>query len=431
MKVLNSSQISPFGGLNFVHEEFDRLKIEELLNEELPALAMQSKYSWRDILYSFWSIYFCGGDCIEDLAHNLQTSFIQSPFLKTPSPDRVLNRLKELAVPSQQFDTPKGRRKHTFNINNSLNRLNLKLIKDKVINTEQPIVLDYDNTLIFAEKADATRTYLKQLGYAPGVGIIGNRVAYVENRNGHSDAQTLQHDTLSRMFTLLNSEGIKPDVFRGDGASYSSKTIETIDENVSKFYVRGRMSGPVGLAINQIKDWKAIQIDDQPAYRGSIRFKPFEALSKRAGIEYSVKEYRLVITKQLRADRQLNVFTGEAYNYHPIITNDFEMSDDEVVFFYNQRGAIEKEFDVLKNDFGWNNMPFSRLEQNNVYLILTAMCRNLYAHIIEAFSTRFKGLSEKFRIKKFTFRFISVPAKWIRTARQWKLKVYHPLAFKT
>ena len=101
MKVLNSSHISPFGGLNFVHEEFDRLKIGNLFTEALPTLPNQSKYSWRDILYSFWSIYFCGGDCIEDLAHNLQTSFVQSPFLKTPSPDRVLSRLKELAVPSQ------------------------------------------------------------------------------------------------------------------------------------------------------------------------------------------------------------------------------------------------------------------------------------------------------------------------------------------
>jgi hypothetical protein len=361
----------------------------------------------------------------------LQSGFAQSPFLKTPSPDRILSRLKELAVPSLQFDTPRGRRKHTFNINNSLNRLNLKLIKGKINSMKQPVVLDYDNTLIFTKKADATRTYLKQLGYAPGVGIIGNRIAYVENRNGHSDAQTLQHDTLSRLFTLLHSEGIKPDVFRGDGASYSSKTIETIDKNVSKFYVRARMSGPVGLAIDQIEDWKEIQIDDKPAYRGSIRFKPFVDLANRAGVEYTVKEYRLVITKQLREDRQLNIFTGQAYNYHPIITNDFEMSNDQVVFFYNQRGAIEKEFDVLKNDFGWKSLPFSSLEHNNVYLILTAICRNLYAHIIETFSARFKGLSEKFRIKKFIFRFISVPARWIRNARQWKLKVYHPLAFKT
>ena len=46
-------------------------------------------------------------------------------------------------------------------------------------------------------------TYKKQFGYAPGVGIIGKHVVYVENRNGNSDAQTLQQDTLALMFDLL------------------------------------------------------------------------------------------------------------------------------------------------------------------------------------------------------------------------------------
>ncbi len=63
------------------------------------------------------------------------------------------------------------------------------------------------------------------------------------------------------------------------------------------------------------------------------------------------------------------------------MTNDFEMTDDEVVFFYNARGAREREFDVLKNDFGWDKMPFSKLEQNTVFLIIMAMCKNLYAHM--------------------------------------------------
>jgi hypothetical protein len=38
------------------------------------------------------------------------------------------------------------------------------------------------------------------------------------------------------------------------------------------------------------------------------------------------------------------------------------------VFFYNARGGEEKEFDVVKNDFGWNKMPFSKMEQNAVFL---------------------------------------------------------------
>lgn len=102
-----------------------------------------------------------------------------------------------------------------------------------------------------------------------------------------------------------------------------------------------------------------------------------------------------------------------------------------MVSFYNQRGAIEKEFDVLKNDFGWNNLPFSKLEQNTVFLMFTAMCRNLYQYIIEKFSIKYEGLNPKYRIKKFIFRFIAIPAKWIKTSRQQKLRVYGNIHFKT
>lgn len=42
------------------------------------------------------------------------------------------------------------------------------------------------------------------------------------------------------------------------------------------------------------------------------------------------------------------------------MTNDFDLTNDDVVFFYNARGASEREFDILKNDFGWNKKPFSK-----------------------------------------------------------------------
>ena len=74
-----------------------------------------------------------------------------------------------------------------------------------------------------------------------------------------------------------------------------------------------------------------------------------------------IKQYRLVVTKVKRNDNQINAFTNEAFNYSAILTNDYIKTIGDVVSFYNQRGAIEKEFDVLKNDFGWNNLPFSKL----------------------------------------------------------------------
>ncbi|MPN57914.1 hypothetical protein SDC9_205610 [bioreactor metagenome] len=101
------------------------------------------------------------------------------------------------------------------------------------------------------------------------------------------------------------------------------------------------------------------------------------------------------------------------------------------MFFYNARGGEEKEFDVVKNDFGWNKMPFSRMEQNAVFLLVMAMCKNLYVHVIEQFSKKVKFLSSNFRIKKFIFRFVCIPAKWVKSARTQKLKLYGNLAFQT
>ena len=109
MKVLKSSHINPFGGLNFVLEEFNSLALDKVLTENLPPLAMQTKYCWKDILYSFWSIYFCGGDCIEDLSGNLKHHLKNNPLVKIPSPDRVLDRFKELSIPKDLFSVPRGK----------------------------------------------------------------------------------------------------------------------------------------------------------------------------------------------------------------------------------------------------------------------------------------------------------------------------------
>jgi len=425
MKVQKTSHINPFGGINFVIEEFDRLKIGSILNENLPALPTQTKYNWRDLLYSFWSIFFCGGDCIEDLSTNLNQSLSKIPNLNLPSPDSILKRMKELSLPSEIYDTPKGTKKHEFSINESLNRLNLKIVKSNLKKEKSPLVLDYDNTLIFTKKSDAKMTYKKHFGYTPGVGIIGKNVVYVENRNGNSDAQTLQQDTLERMFKLLKSEGVSVDVFRADGASYQLSTLLVVQKYVNKFFIKARMSHPLYKAIQQISEWKEVTLSGQKVLRGSTTFVPFEKTMIKTHQQHLLtNSCRLVVTKVLRDDGQIDIFSNEAYNYHAIITNDYEMSEDQVVCYYNQRGAIEKEFDVLKNDFGWNNMPFSKLEQNTVFLLLTSLCRNLYNHIITAFSAKYKNLSPLFRLKKFIFRFICIPATWIKKYKTWKLILY-------
>jgi len=190
MKVLNSSWISSFGGLNFVLEELCNLHIDLLINRSLPELPAQSQFSWKDILYSYWSILFCGGDCAEDISVNLGASLAKNPFVKGPSPDRFLARLKELSDPVQHFNERKGKVENDFSMNDCLNILNVKLLKRMSLLKGSEKVLDYDNMFVFTDKSDAKYTYYKQKGYCPGVGIIGNNIVYVENRNGNCALHT-------------------------------------------------------------------------------------------------------------------------------------------------------------------------------------------------------------------------------------------------
>jgi hypothetical protein len=274
-------------------------------------------------------------------------------------------------------------------------------------------------------------TYKNERGYQPGVGFIDSKVVFVENRNGNSTAHVLQQDTLERMFKLLLSHQIPVSKFRADSASCNWHTIQVIDKYTDTFYVRARMSQALQRAISGIQKWELIENSNTQIYRGETTFIPFQRAARDVREQGLLKSYRLIITKEKRLDKQVNLFTKEAFNYSSIVTNDTNMSMDEIVFFYNKREAIEREFEVLKYDFSWNKLPFSVMSQNNVYLIIMAMCKNIYHYLINFFSKKVKLLKPTFRIKKFIFRFICIPAKWIKTARSWHLKIYGQISFKT
>ena len=71
----------------------------------------------------------------------------------------------------------------------------------------------------------------------------------------------------------------------------------------------------------------------------------------------------------------------------------------------------------MNNGFGWDRLPKSFMAENTVFLLLTALIRNFYKAIIQRLDVKKFGLNATSRIKVFVFRFISVPAKWIRTSR--------------
>jgi len=423
MKIVKSKSLSAFGGINFVFEHLNNLNISSILNKNLPQVAKQSKYSWSDIFNSFLSIYFCGGDCVEDLNTNLKHHFENNPFIKLTSPDTLLRRLSELSTPTQFCKTKRGVVTHEFCTNKTLLNLNIDILKHLNVFKSRELVLDYDNTIIFNEKSDSKMSYKRDYGYQPGVCTINEEfILFIENRNGNSDAKSFQLDTLKRLFDSLNAKGIKKvDHFRADAASYQYEVIDFLNKQSTFFYI-GCRNSYVEKYFSQVNDWVITSDQFGELEVGSIIIKPFKKQATDLG--RLTTSYRLLVKRRPRKDGQVNIITQDAYDYRAVITNNFEMSDLEVIKFYGQRGNMERQFDILKNDFGWNNMPFSSLNKNLVFLYFSAICKNLYNNIICHFSRIENVLKPEFRLKKFIFRFIILPAKWIIQGRQKKLRVY-------
>ena len=94
----------------------------------------------------------------------------------------------------------------------------------------------------------------------------------------------------------------------------------------------------------------------------------------------------------------------------------------EIITFYNERGASEKNFDIQNNDFGWSHLPFSFMAENMVFMMVTAMLKNFY--LVRHISEKVKPLKKTSRLKAFILHFVSVPAKWVRMGRLNVLNLY-------
>ena len=72
--IQKSAKTTPFAGIFFIEDYFDRYKIGELCDEVLGIRAKQAKYSYADIIKSLWMIAFTGGQALEDI--NNQTGSV-------------------------------------------------------------------------------------------------------------------------------------------------------------------------------------------------------------------------------------------------------------------------------------------------------------------------------------------------------------------
>jgi hypothetical protein len=201
----------------------------------------------------------------------------------------------------------------------------------------------------------------------------------------------LQYETLEEIFKLLNQNKINIGRARMDCGSFTKDVIKVVEKNANQFYIRAQKCENLTEEIKNVTNWETVEINFKKVQVASIEYKPFS----------EDKVYRYVISREANQTGQIDAFQQDNFIYRAIITNDFVISGLDVILFYNQRGASEKIFDELNNDFLWKNLPFSFLNENTVFMMIMAMCRNFYLAIVENFSKKLYLLIKiKFKIIK-------------------------------
>ena len=369
-------------------------------------------YQYSEIVGSLSSVYFCGGDCVEDVTSHLMPHLSLHTTIRTCSSDTILRGISELATANTTYVSDTGK-SYDFNTATKLNRLLVKAL----MNTGQLVSgesydLDFDHQFIQTEKYDAKMTYKKFTGYSPGVAVIGDLIVGIENRDGNANVRFHQQDTLERIFSNLEQNDIHVRRARMDCGSCSREIVETVEKHSEHFYIRANRCGSLYDSLLALRGWKREVINGIEYELNSIITEKWEGMA-----------YRLVIQRERRMGGEQDLWEGE-YIYRCILTNDYTSTNREIVEFYNLQGGKERIFDDLNNGFGWARLPKSFMAENTVFLLLTAIIRNFYKFLMDRLDAKAFGLRKCSRIKAFVFKFTSVPAKWIRTARHYELNIY-------
>jgi Transposase DDE domain group 1 len=126
------------------------------------------------------------------------------------------------------------------------------------------------------------------------------------------------------------------------------------------------------------------------------------------------------VLKDEKDRKQLSFLEGEAYDYFFFVTNDMELSSEEVVEFYEKRGNCENYIKEAKYDMAVGHLLLQSFWANEAIFQLMMLAYNLFL----LFKMDFAGETEyRQQIKTFRLKHIFLAGKIIRTARSVVMKL--------
>lgn len=388
-------------GLPLIEEIIIKLQLREFLDEVFPKGGSNRAFKASDYITTLMYMFMDGAVHLEDVNHLHSDEAFQEMLkdIKLPTSDAIGDWLRR--VGSKETEQQLWR---------AMGRI-LEVV-------EKPgRILDIDATIIEAEKGDARRTYKKNYGYQPLLGIIAENSMVVGSdfREGNCSPQS---GLVAFIEKCRKNYPQQIHLIRSDSAGWQKEIVDYCTGEDIGFTITTDQSTSVLEAVKSIPEeqWSTAVAEDGIKESYQIAQTEYSFGAKR-------RKVRLVVKREL-LKKQLDLFSD--YRYWIIATNLGEEEYDkyQIIKLHQGRGSMEKKIGELKHQINLNHLPCGQFNANMLYFTIGLVAYNLLQLL------KLIGLPEEYHtktVRTLRYQLLKLAGKLVYHARYMILQIAAPV----
>ncbi len=428
-----------FGGIGAMHKLVCKLGLDKAINENIVLLKYHVPYWESDHVLNIAYNVLTGGTCLEDIERlrNDESYMNGLGAERVPDPTTAGDFLR-------RFDDT-----WVFALQETINQARKKVWSLQDDSFRKDAIIDVDGTVAETTgecKEGMDIAYNGIWGYAPLIVTLANtnEVLYLVNRPGSRPSSDGAAEWMDRAIDLT-APVFKKVWLRGDTDFSLTHHFDRWDEKVGFVFGYDAKRNLIEMAEALPETaWKTLQRPARYEVKTAARRRPENVkeqvvrerefnnirLESEQVAEFDYrpahcrKTYRMVVVR-----KNLTIEKGESrlfddVRYFFYITNDRQMTMQEIVLFANDRCNQENVIGQLKSGVNALRMPSDSLVSNWAYMVIAALAWNLkawYGLVTIVPATRRDILRMEF--KRFLANFIQIPCQIVETGRRLVFRI--------